>query len=118
MGSQAGGAMNLRELANHLEMEKEEFLELIELFLDTSASDLNDLQSAVEKGEGLNAVKAAHSIKGAAANLGMAEIYELAKKIETEARGNQLHRTLEWIPTLRNLLDQVAEGLKQEGWKQ
>ena len=46
------------------------------------------------------------------------EIYELAKKIETEARGNQLDRTLEWILTLRNLLDQVAEGLKQEGWKQ
>ena len=117
MGNQTGGAMNLKELANHLEMEKEEFLELIELFLDTSTSDLNHLQSAVEKREDLNAVKAAHSIKGAAANLGMAEIYELAKKIETEARGNQLDRTLEWIPTLRRLLDQVAEGLKQEGRK-
>jgi len=110
--------MNLKELANHLEMEEEEFLELIELFLDTSTSDLKDLQSAVEKGEGLNAVKAAHSIKGAAANLGMAEIYELTKKIETEARGNQLDQTLESIPTLRRLLEQVAEGLKQEGWKQ
>jgi HPt (histidine-containing phosphotransfer) domain-containing protein len=109
--------MNLKELANHLEMEKEEFLELIELFLDTSFSDLNHLQSAVEKGEGLNAVKAAHSIKGAAANLGMAEIYELAKKIETEVQGNRLDRTPEWILTLRRLLDQVAEGLKQEGWK-
>ena len=110
--------MNLKELANHLEMEEEEFLELIELFLDTSTSDLKDLQSAVEKGEGLNAVKAAHSIKGAAANLGMAEIYELTKKIETEARGNRLDQTLESIPTLRRLLEQVAEGLKQEGWKQ
>jgi HPt (histidine-containing phosphotransfer) domain-containing protein len=118
MGSQTGGAMNLKELANHLEMEKEEFLELIELFLDTSFSDLNHLQSAVEKGEGLNAVEAAHSIKGAAVNLGMEEIYELAKKIETEARGNHLNRTLEWIQTLRRLLEQVAEGLKQEGWKQ
>jgi HPt (histidine-containing phosphotransfer) domain-containing protein len=118
MGSQTGGAMNLKELANHLEMEEEEFLELIDLFLDTSLLDLNHLQSAVEKRENVNAVKAAHSIKGAAANLGMTEIYELAKEIETEARGNQLDRTLEWIPTLRKLLDQVAEGLKQEGWKQ
>ena len=109
--------MNLKDLGNHLEMEKEEFLELIELFLDTSFSDLNHLQSAVEKGESLNAVKAAHSIKGAAANLGMAEIYELAKKIETEAQGNRLDRTPEWILSLRRLLDQVAEGLKQEGRK-
>ena len=109
--------MNLKDLGNHLEMEKEEFLELIELFLDTSFSDLNHLQSAVEKGEGLNAVKAAHSIKGAAANLGMAEIYELAKKIEIAAQRNQFDRTPEWILTLRRLLDQVAEGLKQEGWK-
>jgi HPt (histidine-containing phosphotransfer) domain-containing protein len=95
-------------------MEEEEFLELIELFLDTSASDLNHLQSAADKGEGPNAVKAAHSIKGAAANLGMTEIYELAKKIETEAQGNRLDRTPEWILNLRRLLDQVAEGLKQE----
>ena len=109
--------MNLKDLGNHLEMEEEEFLELIELFLDTSFSDLSHLQSAVENGEGLNAVKAAHSIKGAAANLGMAEIYELAKKIETEAQGNRLDRTPEWILSLRRLLDQVAEGLKQEGWK-
>jgi HPt (histidine-containing phosphotransfer) domain-containing protein len=109
--------MNVRQLANQLEMEEEEFLELIDLFLDTSTSDLNHLQSAVEKEEGPNAVKAAHSIKGAAANLGMAEIYELAKKIETEAHGNRLDRIREWIPTLRGLLDQVAEGLKQEGRK-
>jgi HPt (histidine-containing phosphotransfer) domain-containing protein len=106
--------MNLKGLADHLEMEEEEFLELIELFLDTSASDLNHLQSAADKGEGLNAVKAAHSIKGAAANLGMTEIYELAKKIETEAQGNRLDRTPEWILNLRRLLEQVAEGLNQE----
>jgi HPt (histidine-containing phosphotransfer) domain-containing protein len=118
MGSQTGGAMNLKELANHLEMDEGEFLELIELFIDTSTSDLNHLQSAVEKGEGLNAVNAAHSIKGAAANLGLAEIYELAKKIEAGARGNHLDRTLEWIPTLRKLLERVEDGLKQEGWKQ
>jgi HPt (histidine-containing phosphotransfer) domain-containing protein len=117
MGGQTGGAMNLRELANHLEMEEEEFLELTELFLDTSTSDLNHLQDALEKGEGLNAAKAAHSIKGAAANLGMAEIYELAKKIETGAQGNQFERTHEWILTLRRLLDQLAEGLKQGGRK-
>ena len=109
--------MNLKDLGNHLEMEEEEFLELIELFLDTSTSDLNHLQSAVEKGEGLNAVKAAHSIKGAAANLGMTELYELAKRIEIAAQRNQFDRTPEWILTLRRLLDQVAEGLKQEGRK-
>jgi histidine phosphotransfer protein HptB len=118
MGSQTGGAMNLKELAIHLEMEEGEFLELIELFIDTSTSDLNHLQWAVETGEDLNALKAAHSIKGAAANLGMTEIYERVKKIEAEVREDHLDRTLELIPDLRKMIEQVAEGLRQEGLKQ
>jgi HPt (histidine-containing phosphotransfer) domain-containing protein len=107
--------MNLKESAHLLKMEDEEFLEWVRLFLETSTSDLNQLTSAIEQGEYLRAAQAAHSIKGAAANLGMAELYELARKIEKEARENHLDRTAEWVLTLRNLLDQVAEELRKQG---
>ncbi len=106
--------MNFKDLAIHLEMEKEEYLEMIRLFLETSANDLTYLHSALEKGEGLNAAGAVHSIKGAAANLGLTEIYELAQKIEMEALGNHLDRTSGGILMLREKLDLIAEELKQE----
>ncbi len=42
--------MNFRELAEDLGLEEDEFLELLELFMETSMSDLNKLQSTIKKG--------------------------------------------------------------------
>ncbi len=106
--------MNFDDLAKNVEMEKQEFLEMIELFLETSTTDLTSLHSALAKEEGLKAVRAAHSIKGAAANLGLTEIYELAKKIETEALANPVSRTSERILMLREKLGQMTEEFKRE----
>jgi histidine phosphotransfer protein HptB len=103
--------MNVKALASNLEMEEEEFLDLMKLFLEASVSDLTALQSALQKKEVLKVAMAAHSIRGAAANLGLTEIVELAGGIEAEARKNRLHRTQEWTQTLRERLDQVAENL-------
>lgn len=105
--------MNLKELANQVEMEEEEFLEMIELFLDTSTSDLNHLQSAAEKGEALKVAGAAHSIKGAAANLGLIEIYELAKKTEEEARDHHSDEASQLARAIKEKLNWIAEGLSQ-----
>jgi HPt (histidine-containing phosphotransfer) domain-containing protein len=108
--------MNFEDLAINVEMEKQEFLEMIGLFLETSATDLTDLHSALEKEEGLRAASAAHSIKGAAASLGLTEIHELAKRIEMEALGNHFGQTSEKILALHEKLNHMAEKLKQE-WK-
>ena len=106
--------MNFEDLAIQLEMEKQEFLEMIGLFLRTSATDLADLHSALKKKEGLEAARAAHSIKGAAVNLGLTEVYELAKAVEMEALGNRFDQTGEEILALHEKLNHMAEELKQE----
>ena len=41
--------MNIKESAENLGLEEEEYLELIELFIETGITDLANLQSAVEK---------------------------------------------------------------------
>ena len=104
--------MNFKELARNLEMEEDEFWEMMELFLETSTSDLSHLRLAQEKGDATEAVKAAHSIKGAASNLGLMEIFQLAKSIETEARESHLDRTHPWILILGEKLNQMGEDLK------
>jgi len=107
--------MNLKEMAQKLEMEEGEFLDMLKLFLETSTSDLSHLRLAQEKRDATEAVKAAHSIKGAASNLGLMEIFQLAKSIETEARESHLDRTHPWILILGEKLNRMAKEIKQKG---
>ena len=103
--------MNVKALAFNLEMEEEEFLDLLKLFFESSVSDLNVLQTALQKRETLKIAGAAHSIKGAATNLGLTEIFELTKNMEWAARENHLHPIQEWTRALQKKLDQIAETL-------
>jgi len=103
--------MKLQELAENLEMEIDEFLEIMELFLETSAFDLNQLVSGIEEGDGQKVLIAAHSIKGAAANLGLLEIYEVARKTEIEARENNLNGATVTARAIKEKIDQIAEDL-------
>ncbi len=107
-----GEAMNVEEMARQLEMEEGEFLEMMGLFVEATASDLNRLQEAQKKGEVLGTVNAAHSIKGAAAGLGLTEIHQLARAIEKEAGENRFGRVPERIEALRKKLSSIEKELE------
>jgi HPt (histidine-containing phosphotransfer) domain-containing protein len=100
--------MNFRELAENLGIEEELYLELIELFIQTGTSDLDKVQSAVEEGNAEKAANAAHSIKGAASNLGLMEVYEVAKKIEKQTRNDRLKGIAESAQALKEKLNEIA----------
>jgi HPt (histidine-containing phosphotransfer) domain-containing protein len=100
--------MNFKELGENLGLEEEEYLELLELFVDTSASDLERLRTAITLGDLDQATKAAHSLKGAAGNLGLTELFETAKKVEMDARDNRLERITESVSELEGRLDMLA----------
>lgn len=101
--------MNFRELAENLGIEEELYLELIELFIQTGTSDLDKVQSAVEEGNAEKAANAAHSIKGAASNLGLMEVYGVAKKIEKQTRNDRLEGIAESAQALKEKLNEIAE---------
>lgn len=103
--------MNFKECAKNLEMEEDEFLEMMDLFIKTCCSDLNQLEAAISRGDAPQVAKSAHSIKGAAANLGLMEIYEVAKKTEIEARENRLDGVTEMVETIKEKVDLIAETL-------
>jgi HPt (histidine-containing phosphotransfer) domain-containing protein len=54
---------------------------------------------------------AAHSIKGAAINLGLVEIYEAARKTEMEARENNLNGATVAARAIKEKIDQITEDL-------
>jgi len=113
MGIHHRGNMNLKELAKDLEMEEEEFLEIVNLFLETASVDLDKLQSALDEWNGPMAAKTAHSIKGAAATLGLMEIYEVAKRIEVEAHENHFEKAKEGVRAIREKLEWIYENLER-----
>ncbi len=100
--------MNIKELAEDLGLEEDEYMELIELFIDRGMSDLNELEAAVGAGDPEKAASAAHSIKGAAGNLGLMEFFGTAKKVEDEARSGNLEGTAGSIQVLQKEMKDIV----------
>ena len=82
--------MNFQELADNLGLEVDEYRELIELFIDTGSADFQKIQDALAGGNSDQVMRSAHTIKGAAGNLGLMDVSETARSIEDCASKNQL----------------------------
>lgn len=107
--------MNFKELAGNLGMEEDEYLEIVELFVETGTSDLDKLQSAIEKGAKEEAANATHSLKGASGNLGFTDFYEATKLIEQKARSESLDEIVEDVKLLKEKLDVIAKASAKDG---
>ena len=103
--------MDFKELAENLELEENELLELLGLFVETGYSDLNKLQSAIEDGDTEEAARVSHSIKGTSANLGLMGIFELTKRIEMSVQNNDLYGATEAAKRIKEQLDGIAKAL-------
>ena len=104
--------MNFGELAENIDLEEDEFMELVKLFVETTAADLNKLQAAIGEKNLKEVIEVAHSIKGASGNLGLQEMYELAKGIEMNARKNSLNGAWEALKSLKEKFFQIENDLK------
>ena len=109
--------MNFKELAENLGMEEDEYLEIVELFVETGTSDLDKLQSAIEKRDKEEAANAAHSLKGASGNLGFTDFYDAAKMIEQKVRSDSgsLEEITEEAKLLREKMDIIAKASTKDG---
>jgi HPt (histidine-containing phosphotransfer) domain-containing protein len=105
--------MNVKEQSENLGLEEGEFLDLVKLFVETASSNLTDLAKALETGDAEAVVKASHTLKGAAVNLGFQEIYERAKLIEINARQGILEGSKESVTSLREKLTLIEEDVKK-----
>lgn len=99
----------LKNKFERLELKEDEYIELVHLFVLTSRSDINKLQSAINSNDTEKVSMIAHSLKGAAVNLGLEEFFELAKIIEEKARDGQLEKTAETAYIFQNKLDGIAD---------
>jgi HPt (histidine-containing phosphotransfer) domain-containing protein len=105
--------MNINEKASDLGLEKEEFIELVEVFLESTESDLVRLNSAISAGNFQQVAEAAHSIKGAAGSLGFDNAQSLAKTIEMNAKKEKLEGSRQNADGIKTELVSIARILKQ-----
>ena len=104
--------MDIKTLADDLGLDEDEYLELVDLLVDTGMVDLSNMESAVRLGDSDAAARAAHSIKGASGNLGIMDIYELAKAVEAELRNNNLAAIEGELKEIREKLETLAKLVK------
>ena len=104
--------MDCKSMAQRLGLEEEDFLEVLSLFVEVSASDLRNLESGLEKADARLVSDAAHSIKGAAMNLGLQEISDIAKRVEMNARERKLQGALEDSRAIREKLAEIRAGFE------
>jgi HPt (histidine-containing phosphotransfer) domain-containing protein len=101
--------LNFKIMSKKLGLEEDEYLELVELFIETSKSDLKNLQSAINNKDMEMIAGIAHSLKGAAMNLGLEEFLELAKMIEKTARDGELEETAKTAEIFQEKLDNSGD---------
>ncbi len=103
--------MDFLHLASLLEMDEADFRELVDLFICVSLSDLEKIQKGVGTNRPEEAAAAAHSIKGAAANLGFESLAALAKKMELQAKSGNLENFNLYMAELEGQIKGLAGNL-------
>jgi HPt (histidine-containing phosphotransfer) domain-containing protein len=105
MGRQKGTGMNIKENSSALGLSEEEYLYLLKIFADTGMSDLRKIQEAIVQGDREMAANAAHSLKGAAGSMGLADIYELSSDTERLLRCGRFDEADEVISSLEDKIN-------------
>ncbi len=102
--------MNFEDLASRLGIDKEDFIELVELFITTTRSDMDKIRLAMDGNNPSDASAAAHSIKGAAANLGYEGMADIATTMESLGKDG----SLEGFEGYMSELDEYVIGLQEQ----
>lgn len=100
--------MNIKKLAENLGLEEDEYLELVELFIETGTADFQRIESSLANNDADQVMRSAHTIKGAAGNLGFTEISDLAKLIEENAGNDTLEGLDQVVSTLRSHFESIS----------
>lgn len=105
--------MDFEGLASRLGIDREDFIELSELFVTTTEGDMDKIRRAMSDGNPGDAAAAAHSIKGAAGNLGFEDMAELARKMEFQGKDGDLAGFDGDIGEMERLLQNLKDALAE-----
>ena len=98
-------------MASNLGFDEDEFKEVAQLLVTVSLSDMEQLEQGIASQNPDQVKNAAHSIKGAAGNLGFMDLAHCAETIETSARSNDIDNLSPHIETIKKTLNTISNSL-------
>jgi signal transduction histidine kinase/DNA-binding response OmpR family regulator len=90
---------------NRLKNNKTLYLKLLTMFVDRHAANMDEIKQALENQDVKQATLIAHTLKGAAANLGAIKLSGLAGEIEVLLRNNKTVSEAQLMPLAKALAD-------------
>jgi HPt (histidine-containing phosphotransfer) domain-containing protein len=102
-------ATQLSELKDVLE---DEFDVLVRTYLQDAELRLRLIREALQAGDNANGRQAAHSLKGASANLGAGNLSGLCERLEHEAKGGDIDRCGELVARIEAEFAAVRQELQ------
>jgi len=106
--------MDVKKLAENLGLDLEDFNELFELYMEVTSSEFQELKAAFRDGDVERVHEKAHSIKGSSGNLGLDELYELAKQIDDRARVNSLNGLEDLLRSFNERYEKLVEDFERK----
>jgi len=106
--------MEITKLADNLGLDADDFVELFELYMQTTACDLKELRAGLKAGDAEQVHKKAHSIKGSSGNLGLDELYRLARDIDDRARVGSLDGLEDLLQVFDNKYENFVEDFEKD----
>jgi len=88
--------------------DEEMLAELLDLLRSSSADDLARIKAAMAAGDASGMGDGAHSIKGAAASLGIEQLAILAETMEKAGRSGDIEGASMLVPPLETMIDELA----------
>ena len=103
--------IDFEALMANLPGEEKILAELIDLFIDTAPAMLADIRSEFNAGNAVAMGKAAHTLKGSAANFGARQVVDLSRELENMGGENRMAGADRRIEQLSERLAEVTRAL-------
>ena len=108
--------LHLKQALNALQIRPEIYLQVLEKFLNTHQTIIQQIQDAYDAKNWDTFRHLAHSLKGSAGNIGAYELQKTAEQLEKAANMGDLHPLeASLIPLAKNALRQVLKSIESLG---
>ena len=114
--SDHNGIFHESEMLERLMNDRELARMVLAGFLEDAPVQIRKLKDSLGSGDAAGAQLQAHTIKGAAANLGAPALHQVALELETMGKAGRLEETLEVMPRLETEFERLKQAIEQNGW--
>ncbi len=104
-------SIDFSSMASNLGFDEDEFNEVAQLLITVSLADMETLELGISQNNPDKVKDAAHSIKGAAGNLGFMKLSNCAGIIENSARSQDIENLSTQVKTIKKILQVISKAL-------